>query len=64
MTARNVQRVRGATDEPRLPVVESSEVSAHVLGHLVKRLHAYGHADVGVADMRIVNGDDQGELSV
>ena len=60
MATRNIQRVRGATDKPRLPIVELSEVSTHVLGHLVKSLHAYGHTDVGVADVRIVNGDNRG----
>jgi len=49
MTARDVQRVRGATDEPRLPAVELSEVRTHLLGYLVKRVHAYGHPNVGVA---------------
>ena len=48
MTARNIQRVRGPTDKPRLPMVELSQVVAHVRGYLVKRLHADRHANVGI----------------
>ena len=58
MTSRNVQRVRRATDKPCLPIGQLSEVIAHLRGHLAKRVHAYRHANVGVADTRIVNDDD------
>lgn len=51
VAARDIQRVYGAPDKPRLPVVEPREVIAHFRGHFVEGVHADRHADVGVADM-------------